>query len=198
MDLVDILSVFASGGISTILGGVTGLVGTWLTKRYEFKQRDQELEGIKIKYSHELNMKQADAEIMRQEWEGREKVAIVEGETAESVADAQAFNQSMKTDPQSYSSKTKRSWVIEFLLGILDFVRGMIRPGLTIYLMGVNTVIFFTFYGMYQEYGMTVSPEQVFDILLIMVNSFLYLNMTAASWWYGTRNKQVPPQLPKP
>ena len=83
MDFLDLIV----GGIGSIFsGGLTGILGAVITKFAEYKQRQQDIKVLQISNEHELKLRDADAKIMEQEWNGRERLALVEGETQQQVA----------------------------------------------------------------------------------------------------------------
>lgn len=187
----SILAGVATGGLSTIFGGVTGLIGTWLTKRAEERQREQDLRAMEIRNDHEAKMKQEDAKIMRLEWEGRNQVAMTEAQSREGEADAAAFTASFNNEPKMYSSPRSRNGFVRFLLGVLDFVRGSMRPFLTVYLCVLVSMIYWEIESRLQ------AATDIDSLVVTMVHTFLYLFTTCALWWFGTRNKQKPPVIVK-
>lgn len=195
--LGDILGFIGTGGFSAIFGGITGLVGTYLTKREERLAREQDLKMQQLQNEHELKSKEIDIQIIDKEWEGRNQVAISEGQAREAEADAEAFAESFKLEPKQYSDPEKRSWFVRFILGILDFVRGLMRPALTIYLCVLTSKIYWTLVEMIEELNLLPTAEQINLTHSLIVNTILYLFTTCVTWWFGTRNKQKPPVVQK-
>lgn len=192
MDFLDLIV----GGIGSIFsGGITGILGAVITKFAEYKQRQQDIKVLQINNEHELRLRDADAKIMQEEWAGRERLALVEGETRQQVAADEAFAESYKMEPKRYSEFRDAPWIIQFLLGILDVVRGLVRPGLTVYLAALTTMIYWEFQALMETYAITPSADQSMAMMQLMVSTFLYLFTTAFLWWFGTRNKQCPPKI---
>lgn len=164
-------------------GGLTGLIGGAVDKIYEFKTKKLEIEQNREKYAHEVNMRKADAEIMAQEWASRTKVAEIETSAKIDVADAATFSASFN-EPVRYSEHNteKQNWL---MVG-LDVARGIVRPGLTLYLCVLTTLL-------YLKAHKLVPSEIPTDQALLMVseiqNTIMYLTTTCILWWFGTRNK---------
>ena len=176
------------GALSAILsGGATGLIGVAIQRFADYKNKMADLEKMKIQHEHERGLRELDAKIMEQEWAGRTKVAQVEAAGAEAVADAQAFAASFQLEPKLYSEKVKPGKVGGFLLILLDVLRGVVRPGLTLYLCWIATV-------MYEQSRAIMAVGDISAVSLLdthkqLVSTLLYLFTTCVLWWFGTRNK---------
>ncbi len=178
------------GGIisSVFAGGATGLLGVIAQRYADYKNRQLDIDAQKARQDHEVDLRVADAKIMAQEWAGRVQVAEAEAAGREAVADAAAFEASYKLEPGQYSAGQKLTEKQKWVVVILDFIRGVIRPGLTIYLCALTTMI-------YNEVSRTVgvlTADQAFEINLLVVKTVLYLFTTTTLWYFGTRNKGNP------
>lgn len=169
-------------------GGLTGLIGGAVDKVFAYKTKKLEIEQNRERFAHEVNMRKADAEIMAQEWAARTKVAEVEGAAKIEVEDAKAFATSLTTDDKNYLDyldklNPKQDWFFV----ILECVKGLIRPGLTLYLCLLTTLL-------YIKAAKLVPSEVPVDTALNMVtsiqNTIMYLTTTCILWWFGTRNKE--------
>ena len=169
-------------------GGLTGLIGGAVDKVFAYKTKKLEIEQNRERFAHEVNMRKADAEIMAQEWSARTKVAGVEGEAKVTVEDSKAFAVSLASEDKNYLDyldklNSKQDWFFV----ILEFVKGMIRPGLTLYLCLLTTLL-------YVKAAKLVPSEIDETAALNMVNSIMntimYLTTTCILWWFGTRNKE--------
>ncbi len=162
---------------SVMSGGITGLLGTGLTKWAEFAE-------LKEKNAHEIELKKADAAIMAQEWAARTQVAQVEADQAKSVSADTAFAEAVKAESIRYSQGVTASPAQAWLLFLLDFLRGIVRPGLTIYLCAVTTAIWITAHRLA---GAGILPAQAVELLTRIVDTVLYLTTTCVLFWFGTR-----------
>lgn len=185
--------LLGQGLLAIVSGGATGILGVIFQRVFDHWKQKQELDKIKAQNAHELAMKKADAEIMAQEWAARTKVAQVEGETAREVADAQAFAASFAAEPKRYAEGVKAGRIGGFLLVLADVIRGIVRPGLTLYLAWIATEL-------YNDSQKLVSGTGFEAKLLVgmhqqIVFTLLYLFTTCVLWWFGTRNKGPQPKL---
>ncbi len=182
---MDLLS-----GITSILGGgITGIVGSVVQRVFEYKTKKLEIEAAREKFAHEVALRKVDAEIMKEEWTARTKVADIEASAKIEVADAAAFTESLKSDNDNYLDyldklTPKQDW----LFVILEFVRGSIRPFLTVYLCGVTTLIYLKAAKIMN--ADVILPGMAYDLLMNIINTVLYVTTTCVLWWFGTRNKE--------
>lgn len=163
-------------GLASILGGgLTGLLGSVATGVLEYKTRKLDIELQKEKYANEIALKKVDAEMMTKEW-----AAKVE------VEDSKAFNTSLTSEPAVYH-EGKLTKEQNWLMVVLDFLRGVIRPGLTLYLCAITTVIYVKAARLLN--GEVILPGMAYDLVTQIINTILYLTTTCVLWWFGTRNK---------
>lgn len=191
------LELFGTLFSSIFAGGATGLLGVLVQRYFDHKNRELDKQLEAQRQTHELSMRDKDAAIMAQEWAGRTKVADIEAAATVNAADAAAFGESFKLEPKQYSSNVVKptkgqSWV----LILVDAMRGIVRPGLTVYLCAITTLIYSDaqmLLGKVQ--GMTAT--EALDLTKMVVGTVLYLTTTCVLWWFGTRNKQTAPQIAK-
>lgn len=181
--------------MSVFSGGVTGLLGVGIQRIFDWLNKREEIKAQESKQAHEVAMLRANAEVMAQEWAARTRVAEVEAAGKEAVADAQAFAASFGMEPQSYSVKVKPSKGQGWLLVALDFIRGIIRPGLTVYLCAITTLVYFQARDMLLSFRAQMDPIDAVDISKLVISTVLYLTTTCVLWWFGTRNKQSAPKV---
>lgn len=170
---------------SILGGGVTGLLGVAVQRFFDLKNKQQDLEVLKLKGEQELALRRIDHEIMQSEWAQRVRVAEVEATGKEAVADSQAFAASFN-EPQRYATgklNSTQTW----LMVILDFVRGIIRPGLTLYLCALTTLVYL--HARQVQTQSWVSPDEAYALTKQIVGTILYLCTTCILWWFGVRNK---------
>jgi hypothetical protein len=199
MDLIQ-------GAMAILSGGATGLLGVVAQRLFDHWKIKQENERLLMIHKHDLDMKAADTAHMKEEWAQRTKVAAIEADAKVDASDAAAFAESFKLEPKLYSEGLKPAeggkWAKGFqntgwlALVFVDAVRGIVRPGLTIYLCWITT-------QMYDRSTATLAlidsdPAQHAALLGTVhsqiVFTILYLFTTCVCWWFGTRNKQKPPK----
>lgn len=191
MDLSQVISL-GTGAIGSIVsGGVTGLLGVGLQRFFDWLHVKAEISRDKLRYDHELAMRDKDAAIMREEWSGRLRVADREGQTKENVSANEAFAASLLKEPERYSSTTVLTKNQNWLLVFLDTLRGSIRPLLTLYLCVLVSYIWWDVKQLIG--GEDLDPDQALLIWRLAVETILYVWTTVTLWWFGTRNQQKPP-----
>lgn len=173
-------------------GGIIGLLGGFVQRFLDFKLKRLEIDAAREKHQHEVAMREADARIMAQEWAARTEVARVEAGGREAEADARAFAASFN-EPQRYSEGAALTPAQNWLMVSLDFIRGLVRPGLTLYLCGVTTLVYVESRALV---GRGLAPEQALDLVTRIVDTVLYLTIACVLWWFGARVKNGPPAAP--
>lgn len=186
---------------SALSGGATGLVGIALQSIFGFATQWLKLKEQKQQNEHELALKKADMDIMDREWRGRVQVAETEGKTATEVAATNAFAKTLMQEPEKYSFETKvepKGWFSAFtywngwfLLILVDFIRGSVRPALTVYLAYITTSVWMEVrhLGNLED----LSADQTLQLMMVVIETILYLTTTCVTWWFGTRNNQQAP-----
>lgn len=178
------MSLDIFGGIASVLsGGVTGLIGTVTQKIFDYKSKQLDIQLQKDKFANDVEMKKAEAAIMAQEWAARTQVAKIETEGASDVQDSKGFAASFSTEPQRYSQGSlseKQNWLMVFL----DFMRGIIRPGLTLYLCAIATMLYINARKMVPN---MVPVDETLAMVRQITDTLLYLFTTCVCWWFGSR-----------
>lgn len=174
---------------SILGGGITGLLGKGLERYFDHKAKKLELDLENQKFSHEVAMRKADAEIMREEWMSRTKVAAIEAEAAVQTEDSKAFAVSLQAEPEKYynGKYTKaQSW----LMVVLDFCKGFIRIGITTYLCILTTLIYIQARRLVGSD--TLTSDMAYDLISLIIHTILYLTTLAISWQFGSRASNAP------
>ena len=184
--------------LETILGGVTGLVGNIISSIMTYKTQ-------KLKNTHDQMMLKLETAAMRAEVEANIRItkAQIEGEVE--IADSQAYMQSiMHGNKPMFNEKwvdkllaVEGKWrVLTFplacfaaiMFGFVDWLRGFMRPALTLYLTGLTTAITWMAWDIMQKHGLTgmtaVEATAIFDQVITIV---IYLTVSCVTWWFGDR-----------
>jgi hypothetical protein len=175
---------------SIFSGGATGLIGVVIQRWADYKNKQLDIQVEREKRETEIAKRKADAEIMQAEYAGRLRVAQEEGATARDVADTEAFAATLWKEPERYSAgkfTNGQQWV----LVILDAVRGSVRPLLTIYLCALTTYVWVQVRGIVA--AESLDAKAAIEVWTMVVQNILYLTTTVTLWWFGTRNRQKQP-----
>ena len=195
-----VLDLLSGGAISGVLGGITGLLGTWIKGKHEEQmattyQLDRAAERL-----HEI-------ETLKLEAQSALAISNINRQESSDMSASKALAASYGMEPKRFSEGVRipnnvlGEWfiapVIAILMFALDFVRGATRPALTIYLAILMTIIFYMLKDLMVEYGAALTSDQVMTLVLYMVNVISYLFITIVLWWFGDRNRNAPPVLTK-
>jgi len=143
-------------GASALSGGLFGLLGNVATKIFGFFERKQELAARREEWGHELSLQRLQMEARRAETEQELAIAQAQGSWSGLAASAQA------------EARVGRSykWV--------DAVRALVRPALTVGLMGFLATA-----------ALVLEPGDI-DRAFV-VESLVFAAVTAIVWWFGDR-----------
>lgn len=169
--------------LSVASGGITGLIGTAVQGFYQYKSKQLDIQLEQSKFSHELEQRKLDAEIMEKEYAARTQIAEVNANAEVDKADAAALAASYN-EPARYSEPTLLTHTQNWVMVALDGLRAIIRPGLTIYLCAITTMIYVQTRGLING-----DPGDSFALLTKLIDTILYLTTTCVLWWFGSRNK---------
>jgi hypothetical protein len=190
--------------IETILGGVTGLVGNIVSSIFKYKNTKLEIEGIKLKNEHDLKMVEAETKAMIMEARANIKITQAQVEGAIEIEDSQSF---MEAQKQGNKILLDNKWVdallnvegkwkiisvpiaslISILFGFVDFIRGLVRPALTIYLCGVTTWVTWMAWEIMKAHGVALTAIQATTIFNDVTSIVTYLTVSCVTWWFGDR-----------
>ena len=154
---------------SVLGGGVTGVVGAMASHVADFfKQKEAN--------KHEREMAELSLKERAMEFEQQAKIATVEAEKVTTLAAENSFQASFAADKASYG------------IWFVDLIRGLIRPGLTIYLIVLTNLIVAKI-AFLESVMASLEQAQAFGLISDIINSILYLTTTAVLWWFGSRSK---------
>lgn len=189
--------------LSTVLtsvlgGGATGLLGVLLQRFFDWRKAQQDVQLMQMQL-------EAARETRRIELEHQERMAgrvadmqalemRLDAEAREIEAAERAFIASHASDRATYSapSAQEQSRLVRWLLGFVDGVRGLMRPGITVYTLWMLTVVFLWVRSLYEQMGLKLTQDQVHDLTQQSVGTIFYLATTCVVWWFGVRPAQPP------
>lgn len=78
------------------------------------------------------------------------------------------------------------------LLVAVDVARGLMRPGITAFLLVIETLVAWHLYQLVHALG-GVPADQAWPLLEQVILSVTFLASTAVTWWFGSRPNQRGP-----
>ncbi len=178
--------------LESILGVATGFLGNIITSFTNLKQQ-------KLKNAHELAMIDAETTAMIKEAEANIKITETKVQGEVEKMETEAFMETLKSASKPslsneilaklFESKWTK-WIgclLAFLLGFVDFLKSLIRPALTIYLVGITSYI--TWYASQilsekQDLMTAIAAQEMFTGVVDIV---IYLTVSCVTWWFGDR-----------
>ncbi|MBW9274777.1 MAG: hypothetical protein K1563_13935 [Candidatus Thiodiazotropha sp. (ex. Lucinisca nassula)] len=184
-EIVGIVGSAASGGLLGLAG--TGIQA--LLKYFEVREERKtqialrELDIRELEMERQLAMQQAEIDLEKIREQAAGDLAIMEEQVAGEVMTA-----SYEADKASYSLESVQRltgiWknLAGFSLAVVDVVRGMMRPFITLYTLGLLTAIGWLMY----RAAKGVIPEMP-SLWLEIVQAVILLATTSVTWWFGSR-----------
>lgn len=200
----ELLGTVVTGVLS---GGATGLIGIALQQWGDSRKRADDLARLRLEHeqTRELARIEADRQL---------EAAKLSADSAERLADIALeariaegadlnYQASLKHDAATYvppaalaPGAAQGRWgrfvagVGVLMLGTVDFLRGLIRPGATGYSLALLTVLMLWVQDMWGRAGLQLTPEQVMRLTMEVIGTVTYLATTTTVWWYGVRPAQ--------
>lgn len=160
-------------------GGITGLIGAGITSFTEYKTK-------MASFAHEQKMTDLNMQMSKLDAESRFQIAQSETDAAKDVAATEAFVKSHTADVARYATGDSAANSTSFI--VVDVIRGLVRPTLTIYVMVVVTLIYWQL--MQLVGGLTAIPtHDALTMVKGVIDGLMYIATTVVLWWFGTRTK---------
>lgn len=183
MDLGALLGNVATGGL---LGAVGGIAQAGLSMWQEKQKADHETELRKLDQAHDAARWDHDLELAKFESQAKTTLAELDASTKEFLADRTAMQASFDADKRAYASDTVAE-KYPTLFAIVDFVRGIIRPWITLYLDFVLTVLcIWVTYEMLHYYPKEASASFP-EIFKSLIEAVIFMSTTSTMWWFAAR-----------
>lgn len=180
-----------------ILGGVTGLLGTVITTITNFKTQ-------KLKNEHDQAMASLEIQKLAAKTDAAIKITEAKISGAVELADAEAYTKSQEvgnvkavsdgwiekllnmTGPMSWVS-IPCGLILVILLGFVDVLKGLMRPGLTLYLTLITSWLTYNAYNLLNSVGTSLTTQQAISIYDQVTTIVIYLTVSCITWWFGDR-----------
>lgn len=193
MGIIEVAGALVTGVMS---GGATGLIGLLIQGWSESRKRAQDIELLKVQHLQTLELRKIDAE-------QQVKMATMDAASAERLAELEAMaradesaNASLRAsydhDRATYldSDAQKKSRVARWMMGLVDFTRGIIRPGITAYSMVILSALALWVQNLFLQKQIVLTPDQTFKLVMEVIGTITYITTTSVVWWFGARANQ--------
>jgi uncharacterized membrane protein len=190
---------------SILSGGATGLLGLVIQRWFDFRNRAQDLELVRINHEQARALAKIESERVARAAQAQETIAQAQADAQVGAAELEAqaradeaaargYIASLEADRARYldAEAQRSSRLARWAMAVVDFTRGMVRPVLTAYLVVVAHLMFYWAQQLAAQHGQQLSADQVHQLVLQIVGTLLYLATTAVVWWFGSR----PPARP--
>lgn len=154
---------------SALAGGGTGLIGSVVQKVVDLKVK-------KLEIRRDISLRKIDIEELQMEISRDVDIAETEADAEKDVARSTMRTESFKADKATYGDK----------LWFVDAIRGVMRPSMTIYAIGLMTWLAVEVYQFMDSFSI-LPHDEVVAMWMIIIDSIIYLATTSFTWWFGTR-----------
>lgn len=178
MGMLDIILGGAGGGIFGMLGG---LLKHGLEVWQETKKEQASLLILQEQNKHELLMADKQAQLMELEAKNGISLAEVTSNAAIEQAGYAALSHSYDFDKATYSNAPQNIWMV-----LVDVVRGLIRPTLTLYFAFLLSI---TTWYLYKVIPLTMYSQQQFhqETFYKLVGAIIFLATASIGWYFAAR-----------
>lgn len=185
------LDFLLSGGLGTVLGGITGLFGTYLNNKKELELARFEADERQDKREHELNL-------MDKTHEYRMASAKLDNEQKREVSADLNMQKSYVFAQGEIDDTKNHNWLVRCLFGIVEVLRRLVRVIASygsMVILGYMTYFIYTnldkFLFQLRDQG---DKAAAFELMQYLVFTICYVATTVILWWFGARTKR-PPQI---
>ena len=187
---------------SAVTGGLSGLLGVGLQQFFAYKQKQQDIEMVKLNLENSLQLAkiETDRQLQVQKIVADSAMTVAKETTQQDLEEAQVktFVAAIGNDTATYTPleafKTD-NWATRlgtFMLSAVDALRGVVRPVMTFYLCGLTSAMFFWASALAKEQGVALDAAQVVALMQQVISTVLYVFTTISVFWFGGRLLQQP------
>ena len=181
--MLGLFTTIISGVLS---GGATGLLGAIIQRFFDLKTRNLDLEMLKLNHAQALALAQIESERANRRAEADEYAANRAAEAVEAQASERSLVASYENDQARYLDKSAQNKTfVMVLFAVVDTIRGLIRPMLTTYLVGLSTFMFIWAKDLAGESALAATDAV--SIVNQIIATLLYLVTACTLWWFGSR-----------
>lgn len=165
-----IIKLLGSAGFGTLFGGIMGI----FNRKADLAQKKVELEHERLRWDHELQLKDADARIMREEAAARLAVAQTE---AEARIESEAYK--AMTASYEYAKPAPGSKMEAF--------SSFVRPTVTLAYFGLSAALTVWVCWQVLSDGFALDAAKKSELVTLVIDWTLAMAGTTIGWWFATR-----------
>ena len=175
--LSAILAILGSSTVGSLIGGI-----------FAFLNKKADIEIKKLDQAHEILMRKEDTELAKVEAEGRLQVAVAEAEGSIESARMTAIGQAHAADNlDAETVKSAGGWA--WLLILTDAFRRLIRPSLTLLLVGMALYLNWLLVERLGAGWETLSIDQRYDAAMQAFASLTGQASAVIGYWFVSRGQ---------
>lgn len=171
--IAGLISLLSSSGLGVILGHLFG----WLNRREDARMKLFELEHQAKRWAHELLLRDKDREHLQAEIQGRAQIATIEVEGKIAQAEADALRAAHDADRAAYGG------------GVVDVVRGFVRPVLTAMLVGVALYVNYMLLELLEQAWPTLDKGEKLKLAFLALEWLFFQAGACIGFWFGSRGQ---------
>jgi hypothetical protein len=181
--ITGLITLLGSSAFSSLIGGIFA----WLNRKSDLEVRRLELDHETNRWSHELQLRNADLEQIKAEAQGRREIAVIEGDASMEAARLSAIAASQAVDNLSVDL-VKESGSMGWLLILADVMRRVIRPLSTVILLSFALYINILLVQYFLDQGWeSMTSAQKFDMALQALTWVGSQASAALGYWFVSR-----------
>jgi hypothetical protein len=187
-----------------VTGVLTGFVGTLITTVANYKMVKLEQENLRIKGEMDIRRIEAESNAAMAEAKANMEIARTQAAGAVDLAEAQAFLESQKAGSKAaLPSKwldtllaqqgamrylcTPVAVLLLVLLGVTDFLKELMRPGLTLYSLAIASWVSYRTWQIVSQSGEFVGMDEATAMWRDVRELAFTLVVAFGTWWFGDR-----------
>jgi len=193
--LEAVMGILTGGGstiLSSVFGSISGVVGHYIAQKDKEKERQFELDKVKL----EMERDKLDSELALKEIQANLQTERVIQEGQRDIEEAKGWNDAVAKIQNSKNLSTSSlskllngnivqstlGSVIAFLLGLVDVLRGLVRPVLTYGSFGVMVYLV-------KEFAVNTgfSNADQMAILSLVIDVSVFVLTSATQFWFMDR-----------
>ncbi|MGV8828252.1 MAG: hypothetical protein ACWA6U_08010 [Breznakibacter sp.] len=178
--------------LETAFGLFSGLLGTALTSFTNYKTQ-------KMKNEHEATMVKLEKEAMIAE--AQMNIQITEAKVQGEIVQLEEVNYGKNLELANERSIDNSligklfaspwtAWLgslMVFFLSVVDFLKGLMRPGLTLYLVALTSWITWYAAGILSAKEPLLDVNAAAELFTKVVDIVIYLTVSVVTWWFADR-----------